>query len=244
MPFKTQRYVAFDEPATPLGRIKLCILSNSDWAILPDRMLALDHYIISYLVEGSGLFGDQFGFRCTLRPGDLVCKFPGVKHFSVPTGSGHWTRLFIAFEGPVFELWQKHRLLDPRRPTVHLEPIGYWLGRLQNIIEPHQPFWQGRSLVEISRLQEFLADTYCQRESNGEVPADRSWLAQAARLIEDTLSSDADLHSVAQKLGISYTVFRTRFTELTGVPPGRYRTVRLMEKASDLLAQSDLTNKE
>jgi AraC-like DNA-binding protein len=244
MAFQTQRYVSYAEPLNPLGHIKQCMLSNSNWAISPDKMQSLDHYIISYLVEGTGLFGDEYGIRRATKPGDLICKFPGVKHFSVPTGNGEWTRLFIAFKGPVFELWQKYGLLDARQPVVHLEPIGYWLGRLQNIIDSHQPFSRGRSLLEITRLQEFLAEVFCHRERTAEVPAERTWLTYATRLIEESNDSEMDLQVVARKTGVSYTVFRNRFTKLTGTAPGRYRALRQMTRASHLLVHSELTNKQ
>lgn len=244
MSYETQRYVSCEEPDTPLGRIKLCVLSNSSWGVPPEAMRSIDHYIISYLIEGTGLFGDQYGTRRATRPGDLVFQFPGIKHFSTPTGNGSWTRLFIAFEGPVFDFWRKSGLLDPRQPVIHLEPISYWRSRLQSIIEVHQPFWLGRSLLEVSRLQEFLADVYCQRENKGELPADRKWLAHVCQAIDDSLNSRLDLQTLATSLGMSYAAFRNRFTKLTGTAPGRYRTLRLMARASGLLVHSDRTSKE
>ncbi|HUR58500.1 MAG TPA: AraC family transcriptional regulator [Opitutaceae bacterium] len=244
MPHQTHRYVSCDEPDTPLGHIKLCVLSNSNWGVPPDKMRTLDHYIISYLVEGTGLFGDEFGFRRETKPGDLICVFPGVKHFSTPTGSGEWTRLFIAFEGPVFDLWRREGLLDPRRPIVHLQPVAYWLTRLQSIIDSHQPFWMGRSLLEISRLQEFLAEAYCHGQSNRQLPSERKWLTQVCQAIEESLCPSIDLKVIARKNGMSYASFRSRFTKLTGVAPGRYRALRLMAKASHLIAHTQLTSKE
>jgi AraC-like DNA-binding protein len=241
---ESQRYVSCAEPNTPLGRITMCALSNSTWAVPPEAMRSINHYLISYLIEGSGCFGDQHGFRSHTRPGDLVFQFPGVKHFSMPTGSRRWTRFFIAFEGPVFDFWREHGLLDPRQPVIHLEPISYWWARLQSILETHQPLWQGRSLLEVSRLQEFLADAYCQRENKGELPADRKWLAHACQQIDDSLTRRTDLRSIAKTLGTSYAVFRSRFTRLTGTAPGRFRTARLMAKAGELLVHSELTNKE
>ena len=244
VPYQTQRYVSCDEPDSPLGHIKLCVLANSDWGVLPEAMRTLDHYIISYLIEGEGLFGDEYGFRRATRPGDLVCQFPGVAHFSTPTGSGKWTRFFIAFEGPVFDLWRKQGLLDPRHPVVHLEPINYWHDRLRAIIDSHLPFSQGRTLLEVSRLQEFLAEAYCQRETNRQLPSDRKWVTQICRSIEESLCPAIDLRQTAKKHGMSYATFRSRFTKLTGVAPGRYRTLRLIAKACHFVVHTTLTSKE
>lgn len=244
MNYQTERYVVCDQPATPLGRIKLGMLSNSAWAITPDAMRSLDHYIISYVVEGTGIFSDQRGFHRAIGPGDLVCKFPGVRHYSMPTNGVTWTRFFIAFEGPVFDLWRTHRLLDPGIPVVHLEPVSYWLGRLHRILDIHQPSWEGRSLLEVCRLQEFLADAYCHRESDGRVPADRKWLDRACRAIDESLDPRIGLDTIAKKTGSSYGIFRRRFTRLTGVAPGHFRALRLISKASDLLVDSEQTSKE
>ena len=244
MPHQTQRYVSCDEPDSPLGHIKLCALSNSNWGVPPNAMRTINYYIISYLIEGAGLFGDELGFRRATKPGDLVCQFPGVKHFSTPTGSGQWTRFFIAFEGPVFDLWREQGLLDPKQPVIHLEPISYWLGRLQKIIEVNQPLSQGRTLVEVSRLQELLADVYSHRQNTAQPPQDRKWLAEMCQAIEGSLCPPVDLKELARKEGMSYATFRSRFTKLSGVTPGRYRMGRVIERACDLVLKADLTSKE
>ena len=59
-----------------------------EYAAGSDAMRTLDHYLISYLIEGTGEFGDEFGFRPATKPGDLVIQFKGVRHFSKPTGNG------------------------------------------------------------------------------------------------------------------------------------------------------------
>lgn len=245
MPYQTQRYVAVDEPGTPLGHIKLCALSNNAWGVPQNAMRTLDYYILSYLIDGTGVFGDEFGFRSATQPGDLVFQFPGIKHFSMPTGaSGQWARFFIAFEGPVFDLWRKKGLLDPRQPVIHLEPISYWLRRLQNILELSQPPSPGRSLLEVSRLQEFLADVYCQRQNDRQAPADRKWLWQMCQAIEGSLDSGVELDELARKAGMTYGALRARFAKLSGVTPGKYRAGRVIERACHLVLNTDLTNKK
>lgn len=243
MVFQSQRFV-FDEPSTPLGRITLCAVSNSDWSIARTAMRTINYYIISYVIEGSGVFGDESGFQQPIGPGDLVFFFPGVAHFYTPTGAGHWTRFYIHFEGPVFDLWRQQGLLDPRHPIVHLEPITYWLERLRSVIGTQQPLGQGRSLVEVSRLQEILAEAFRIRQSTYELPGDRMWLERMCRSIDAVLFPNISLADVARKNGMSYASFRNRFTKLAGISPGRYRTSRVMARASDLVVNTDMTSKE
>lgn len=243
MEFQSQRFV-FDEPSTPLGRIKLCAISNSEWSISPSAMRTIDYYIISYVIEGTGVFGDESGFQQAIGPGDLICFFPGVAHFYAPTGAGYWTRFYIHFEGPVFDLWRNQSVFDPRHPVVHLEPVTYWLERLRGVISTQGMLGQGRSLIEVARLQEILAEAFRIRQATHELPGDRMWLERVCRSIDAALSPNISLSDVARKNGMSYASFRNRFTNLAGISPGRYRTSRLMAKACNLVVNTDMTSKE
>ena len=192
MQFQSQRFV-FDEPSTPLGRIKLCAVSNSAWSIARTAMRTINYYIVSYVIEGFGVFGDESGFQQAIGPGDLGCFFPGVAHFYAPTHAGHWTRFYVHFEGPVFDLWRERSLLDPRHPVVHLEPITYWLERLRSVIGTQQPLGQGRSLVEVARLQEILAEVFRIRQGTHELPGDQMWLERMCRSIDAALFPNISL---------------------------------------------------
>lgn len=119
---------------SPLGRVSVVgrLSSGRGLPLLPLRVL--DTYAVVYLLAGKGRFADASGHRADLGPGDLLLLFPGVGHTYGPIEGGRWTELYVLFDGPVFDLWRDHRVLDPNRPVRHLEPIDRWRSALDGVL--------------------------------------------------------------------------------------------------------------
>jgi AraC-like DNA-binding protein len=71
------------------------------------------------------------------------------------------------------------------------------------------------------------------------------WVKQACRLLDQNLSrQEATGQAVARSLDMGYESFRKKFVHHTGVSPGRYRELRRIEKAQQILQSKRMTNKE
>jgi AraC-like DNA-binding protein len=143
----------------------------------------------------------------------------------------------------VFDLWRQQKLLEPTHPILHCEPVDYWLKRLEAVTStPRQPGGEGE-MREACRLQDVLAEMLTAshlRENDSE----RQLMARACALLESDLSRELDLPELARQLGISYASFRKQFTRLVGMPPARYRMVKLIERACELMQRSKFLDKQ
>ena len=196
------------------------------------HMRILGSFATVYLLHGTGWFQDARGYQRDLVPGDLIMLYPEIKHAYGPPAGQTWGEFYTVFDGPVFELWHRQKLLNPDAPIMHLEPIPYWQRRWEQIAVPGLD-----PLQQVCRLQNVLADALI-------MPAQRKqpeWLVKAKSWLED---QSLELEEVAQRVGMSYENFRKRFAQSTGTTPARYRTERVMEQACALVASSELTNKE
>ena len=119
---------------SPLGRVVLAGLLRHHTGV-PERPLRkLGNYALVYLLNGKGYFQDARGLRRTLLPGDFWFLFPDVPHWYGPGKGSYWDELYIVFTGPLFDLWRSKGLLDPAAPILHLEPVDYWLRRIEEVI--------------------------------------------------------------------------------------------------------------
>jgi AraC-like DNA-binding protein len=226
------RIVFQTSAGSPLGRIALAGLLKEHKGVPEKPMRTLGNYAVVYLLRGQGTFNDASGVRRKLRPGDLLMVFPEIPHWYGPNKGSLWDEFYIVFSGPLFDLWRAKGLLDPAKPVWHLEPQDYWLRRLEEIVTEEQD-----ALQQVCSLQHVLAEAV---EASNDLYEPR-WLAHARNLLQTTGKA---LELVARELGMSYETFRKRFCAATGVSPGHYHTMKVIDKACALMIAGELTNKE
>jgi AraC-like DNA-binding protein len=222
-----------EKPIRTLGDAPEAAFTYSKTSAAPERpMRTLGHYALVYLLNGTGDFTDARGTRLKLVPGDMWVVFPDIPHWYGPGSGAFWDEFFIIFSSPLFDVWRARGLLDPARPLRHLEPLDYWLRRLEELV-----LADSGALQQICALQHLLAEAL-------EVSDDsRSphWLAKACSLLQ---SGHQSPQQVARSLGMSYATFRRLFSAAAGVPPGRFQAMKAVDKASTLIITEELSNKE
>lgn len=230
--------------ATELGGITLAgQLRTSDG--LPERpMRVLGSYAVVYVLDGGGRFVDGTGFSTRVTAGDLIVLFPDVAHHYGPDEGGHWSEVYLVFDGPVFDLWRSAGLLDPARPVRRLEPIDRWTKTWTELVAAGPCADLRTSLAELCRLQTVLAAALTGPEPDPARSEDQFWLARASALLEADIRREQPLEEIAARLGYSYHGFRKRFRRLAGMSPARYRSVRSIDRACELMADGTRTNRE
>ncbi len=235
------RIVFRNASSSRLGRITLAGFVSESHGL--STMRTFGQYALVYLIDGGGRYRDAHGFNQVLVPGDLILVFPELPHLYGPEKGQRWAEFYICFDGPVFDLWRKLGLLDAREPIRHLEPVDQWLKRLEAILGAPRRAGFSPPLLEVCRLQQFLADAMTGAGKGARCQQDNRWAARACALLESELG-EVDLRALARKLGAGYESFRKRFTRLLGQPPARYRMLRLVDRACELMHEGGLNDKE
>lgn len=230
----------------PLGRIMLAGHIRDSMGVSFQKMRVFGSYALVYLLYGGGRYVDERGADVRVGAGDLILVFPEVAHAYGPARGESWDEIFIAFDGPVFDLWRKSGLIGEDRPVLRLLPVEYWRGKWEAVVMEGQAGKTPAALVAIGRLLEGLAEAV---EANGRermADEDRQWLERAKALLEPPVRGEGlDLEMVASELGMSYVAFRKRFVRMAGAPPGHYRMRRTIDRACQLMAGDPrLANKQ
>lgn len=201
-------------------------------------------YALVWVLGGRGHYRDANGEDRPVQAGDLITVWPTLGHRYGPVDGG-WIQMFVVFDGPVFEMWDRSGLLQPGRPVIRLgRSPGYWRDRLTWVIEGEGD--GDAPLGQVCRLQLLLSELHqSTRPSETDAQDDAGgWLVEAKALLSAGLSETSSPEAVADALHFSYSTFRRRFAQWTGLSPHRYRVAATIDRARRLMAEGDLNDQQ
>jgi AraC-like DNA-binding protein len=228
--------------ASQLGRItEAGLIRNSQG---PKEWRTLGHYALVYSLSGRARYRDRNGIDQDIDPGNVILLFPDLPHAYGPRPGQSWSEFYLIFDGPVFDLWQAKGTLNPRAPIHHAHPVDVWLRRLEQVVQRARKPGLTLPLLEVCRLQDVLAEivTGGAAAARGQGPLPE--IARACALLASDVDQSVDLADLAREMGMSYETFRKKFVQVVGVPPARYRSARLLERACELIRHGHMTDKE
>ncbi len=219
---------------------------TESWGMLPrlehdpSWRRRLNWYSLVYIYTGAGYYYDAAGCR-PIQPGSLLCLFPDQPHAYAPVPGSRWDEFNIDFDGPAFRSWQGPDLLDPAQPVRQLQPVGYWLARLEEVVAAVLGRGGGPTLRATGLLIELITEM-AEDWQHPAASSDRDWVREVRRRLDQLQPGmDLDLPVLAAEIGVGEQTLRKRFKRLTGQTPAQYRARRLISKACLLLDQTDET---
>jgi AraC-like DNA-binding protein len=188
-------------------------------------------YALLYLVSGSGFYADASIGRRVLSAGDLLVLFPGRAHSYGPLTPGQWDECWVGFSGGVFAALEADGVLDPAQPILRPGVDGDLVAAFDACVGAidRQRGDSDRQLVaRVHQLCVSVVERVRRGASGG--------LADAAlALLAADLGRPLDLVAVARRLGVGYDTLRRAVVAATGISPLRWRTLRRIERAKELL---------
>lgn len=230
---------------TRLGRVTMTGYLPSSAGVSFSSMRVLGSYALVYLTEGGGRYQMRGHPPHPCRAGDLLVVFPEIPHAYGPEAGGHWSEVYVVFEGEIFDLWRRTGILTPERPILRLLPVIRYARLLRNVSERRDGDDPARQLEQVCRLQSFLALALAKNQRNDGGPEDRIWPGWVTVAVEQMEKAQPILlGDIAREAGLSYESFRKKFREVTGISPARYRNRLAIARARKLIYEERLSNKE
>ncbi len=225
--------------STPLGRI---LQAGSHINIMPIPIMPMriwEIYSIVYVLEGTGEYYDFENRVIPLKTGDLMMMFPGHGYRYQSDNKSPWSELYLQFVGPLFELWQKEKLISPAQPVIHLESVDYWLKKLLQPVITNFPDDTEHMLTRVMMLQSVLAEII--NFSSQLNDSDNEWLLNAKMILNSvSLNSAVEWSEISGNMYLSSDRFRKKFQNLEGISPFNYLVKRRCDEACRLLQQTEL----
>jgi len=239
--------VSYRGVAGRLGRVRMSGRVEGGRGVPTRGLRRFDGYAVMLVSGGAGRYRDQ-ARDLPLEPGDVVQVLPGHPHWYGVTGSAAWNEAYLVFDGPAFDLCARTGLVDVRRPVRRLRPLEYWLDRVDMFRTRRPPTTAAGADAEVCDVLRLLLDMAA-RDAEGDRASETprrggGWLAESRALLARDLAEPMPLPDVAATVGMSYESWRKRFAAETGVAPARFRTLRRINAAGDLLQRTTLSNRE
>jgi len=239
--------ILFQETAShPLGRVWKAASHLQMPGIFAERGRLLGCYALVLVTRGRGKFFNPSCYGIGVRGGDLLMIFPDVPHSYHAVEDEGWDEFSIVFEGPIFDLMREQNCLRPEKPIYHGRQVDFWLSRMQYIFQSSEGPDHISCLKRLTALVQLLGElAHGSSWQPGESSVDSAWLQNAYQLLDQyACQPNIDWDQVPRELGLSYQVFRKRFSKLSGLPPARYVAEQTIRRASELLWERDLSIRE
>jgi len=191
--------------------------------------------LVMMLGEGSGFYRNEDGFSCELSSGTFLLTFPGHKQRYGPAKGQKWGEIYVGFDGDIFKIAHKRKILDPRHPVWKLHDSAVWVERLQKLLQTTDPLAQQNQFRRAIHFFDFLLEMLDAAEPTNSNTAASDWFALACQMIIADLHHKIDWETLATALGMSYHTFRIYFRRRAGMSPLQYREKYRFQSAGNLL---------
>lgn len=206
-----------------------------------ERGRILQAYQIVLISEGQGSL--EYGTnreKCAIEAGSLFLLFPGIWHRYSPDPERGWTEHWVECRGPAFDAARDGGFLRINSPVY---PADDEFSRTFAIIHRLATENALGNQPQLSTLGLQLLALLC-RPFDSSASAAEKLVQQAKILILEHYSEAICMEKLARELGISYSRFRQLFRKQTGTSPKQYLISLRIERACDLIANTDKSFKE
>lgn len=204
----------------------------------------LKEYQLVYITRGRGIFETAETGVVQIDPGQAIILFPGVWHRYRPLKKTGWDESWVGFSGDVADRIM-NSFFSPEKAVItvgydqELNDLILSIAELTRTTPPgFQQLMAARTTEALATVRS-LAMTHntADRETDQKIQKARYHLLQYS-------SEEINMELLAQKLGLSYSRFRSLFKEHTGTAPHQYLLSIRINKACDLLRHTDFTISE
>lgn len=195
------------------------------------------------LLSGEGTYIDADGNETPLYPGCFIQRLPDTLHSTIVKEDGKWLEFFLCFGYDTYVSLQKIGILST-------QPVLY-PGLSMNLLQEYLNFYRELSAASDEQLpfllleaQRIIFTIYQYHQKKTTNPSTRTLLAKSKNLLGGDLIADSSSRGVADHLGMGYENFRKLFKNTYGISPHAYIIQKRMNRAKDLLLQSNMSIQE
>lgn len=206
----------------------------------------LYEYQLCYIPEGSGFFESASCPRCRINGGVMFLLFPNEWHTYFPDIKIGWKQYWIGFSGVNIDVRVLHGFLKKESPIFNVglnnEIINLYQQAINVAIEESAYF----QLMLAGITNHLLGLMYC-LDKNRLFKKENVWIEKincAKAIMQECLEESLSIHIIAEKVGMSYSMFRKCFKKYSNISPSQYLQNIRLQRAKELLRMTDIPVKE
>lgn len=212
-----------------------------DWS----KGRVLNEFQLVYIANGFGEFEAEHSGKIIVRPGTVFFLYPGVWHRYKPDYHSGWEEYWVGFKGIFAEHLMNQKCFDNHTPLIHIgfntEFLSVFIRLIDTLKYEGIAFSQMASCFTIQLLALVYTSALLKEKPNNR----KEHIINNIRYqIHEYWSETISMEDLAAKHCVSYIWFRKAFKEVVGISPGQYHINLKIEKASQMLKETDLSISE
>lgn len=206
------------------------------------RGRVLQAYQIVYISEGRGRVTLGAGRKAQeVGAGQIFVLFPNVWHRYAPEPAVGWTEHWVECKGTAFDMALNAGLLDRNRPIFRNPDIAAINTAFEEIHQLAEKDAVGNQPVLSMLGLKLLAILAGPRNANED--SSNRLVNSVRMLLLERCTDNRPMEEIADELNVSYSNLRRKFRVSTGVSMKDYQIAARIQKAKDLLDNTDLSVK-
>lgn len=206
------------------------------------RILNEYHFVL--ITEGKGVFESKSAGTRSINTGDGFMLFPGEWHRYKPLQNTGWTENWVGFSGQILDIVMDDVFFSKDNPIIskcaNMLVQNHFKTLFQLVSE--EPFGFQRTASGI--CLQLLAEICNTQKGSESAQLASSLISKAKYLMHKKINENVDFQTFCKNHGISYSKFRIDFKMQTGYAPLQYFLLMKIEKAKELLNDSEMRAKQ
>lgn len=202
----------------------------------------INEFHLVLISEGEGIFESKTAGKQKIHGGDAFLVFPGEWHRYKPNKKTGWTEHWVGFSGEMAHLMIKEYFFKKENPVAgkfNNQLVTKLFHSIHQLIK-EEPF--GFQRIASGVCMQLMAE-FCNTQ-HGSGLKNESPVSRAKHIMNEKIGEDINFKTLAQNLGVSYSKFRSDFKRQTGLPPLQYFLLLKIEKAKNLLLNSNSNSQQ
>ncbi|WP_248722409.1 AraC family transcriptional regulator [Seonamhaeicola sp. ML3] len=204
----------------------------------------LNEFHLVLITKGQGVFQSKATGEINVNDGDVFLLFPGIWHSYKPKKSTGWTERWVGFSGEIASQFLLNGFFNSQAPIISKCNRPSVLNHFNTLFKLFDEEPYGYQRVASGICLQLMAELFNIKTGGNNAEYLSSIVSRAKQVMYNNINSTIDLVALASNLGISYSKFRIDFKKQTGTSPLQYFLLLKIEKAKELLLQTDKSQKE
>lgn len=205
----------------------------------------LQEYQVIYITNGQGIFESDSYQQTIVKAGTIIVLFPNERHRYKPDSRTGWDEYWVGIKGDIIDNLVTSGYLRPDNPCLYIGFNDSIFNIYNSIIEKTREERSGYQPLVSGAVLHLIGACYAAvKQSTAENKEAENIINRARLLFRSNISNAYSPEQAAQELNVGYSWFRKLFKNYTGLSPGQYYLQLKIEKAKDLLSNSNVPVKE
>lgn len=196
-------------------------------------------FVVVYVVRGEGTYIDADKKNYEIKAGCFFQRFPGITHSLNIDPKSNWLEYFIEIDKTVFNAIKNTGLINEKIPVYKIG-INYDLcNKINDIMDELRSADEKLLSVTYMNMLSIINDFFKLAFSNSIQDDDDIMIQEACRYLAKDYALKISIDKLCRNKGWGFEKFRKVFQQKMGISPNKYRIIRRIDTACQMLRDSN-----